>query len=112
MGRGRCCREYFLSLLLSVTSHYPSRERGCRTAGVLGVSPFRPWRLEAFAVGEKEILRRMLTNVNGCRHSTGRGGIANITEQEEPAVERPSVSLREGEYRSAGRGGSGNLVRN
>ncbi|TEB17266.1 hypothetical protein FA13DRAFT_1758983 [Coprinellus micaceus] len=45
-------------------------------------------------------------------HSTGRGGIANITEQEEPALERPSVSLKEGEYRSAGRGGAGNLVRN
>lgn len=43
-------------------------------------------------------------------HSTGRGGFANITEKEEPAVERPSFSA--GELRSTGRGGAGNITRN
>ncbi|RXW19496.1 hypothetical protein EST38_g6353 [Candolleomyces aberdarensis] len=43
-------------------------------------------------------------------HSTGRGGFANITEQEEPDVERPSISISH--HGSTGRGGAGNIVRN
>ncbi|EAU82241.2 hypothetical protein CC1G_12029 [Coprinopsis cinerea okayama7 len=43
-------------------------------------------------------------------HSTGRGGFANITERDEPAVERPSISV--GESKSTGRGGAGNITRN
>lgn len=60
-----------------------------------------------------EIERRKLESkvVDG-PHSTGRGGIANITEQEEPDVERPIHSATSNERVSTGRGGAGNIGRN
>jgi len=42
-------------------------------------------------------------------HSTGRGGFANITDNREPAVERPVISSNNLAFRSSGRGGAGNI---
>lgn len=44
-------------------------------------------------------------------HSTGRGGLANLTEKHTPGVEGvPHTSgVNEGDYVSQGRGGAGNI---
>ncbi|KAJ2911498.1 hypothetical protein MD484_g8914, partial [Candolleomyces efflorescens] len=57
-----------------------------------------------------ELERKKEHHLSAGPHSTGRGGFANITEQEEPDVERPSISSTQ--HASTGRGGAGNIVRN
>jgi len=44
------------------------------------------------------------------RHSTGRGGVANVTAAHEPNVEHHKHEAQN--YESTGRGGVGNIVDN
>ena len=46
--------------------------------------------------------------MTGFRHSTGRGGTANLTTAHAPAVEHHHHNTSE--YESTGRGGAGNIV--
>ena len=46
-------------------------------------------------------------SVRCCRHSTGRGGAANLTPAHAPGVE--VVHHHEAPFESAGRGGAGNI---
>ncbi|KAF5338212.1 hypothetical protein D9611_014589 [Ephemerocybe angulata] len=100
-----------------LNSREPSRSRSRLTTGRGGAGNVREEGAGGVYEGNRadEVERRKEGVAGGHAHegphSTGRGGIANITEQEEPALERPSFSGAPG-YGSTGRGGAGNIVRN
>ncbi|KAF6743302.1 hypothetical protein DFP72DRAFT_933789 [Ephemerocybe angulata] len=103
-----------------LNSREPSRSRSRLTTGRGGAGNVREEGVGGVYEGnradevERERRGKELAGGHGHEgpHSTGRGGIANITEQEEPALERPSLSGSVGGYGSTGRGGAGNIVRN
>ncbi|KAF6746552.1 hypothetical protein DFP72DRAFT_922642 [Ephemerocybe angulata] len=99
-----------------LNSREPSRSRSRLTTGRGGAGNVREEGVGGVYEGNRadEVERRgkeLGLHTHEGPHSTGRGGIANITEQEEPALERPSFSGAPG-YGSTGRGGAGNIVRN
>ncbi|KAF9041692.1 hypothetical protein BJ165DRAFT_1349769 [Panaeolus papilionaceus] len=60
---------------------------------------------KAATIDEQE--RRKVSGVDGGVHSTGRGGLANLTSNPAPGVE--NVHHAPAEFASTGRGGSGNI---
>ncbi|KIM36012.1 hypothetical protein M413DRAFT_78783 [Hebeloma cylindrosporum] len=60
----------------------------------------------AETIDEEE--RKQISTGHDGYHSTGRGGVANITSVHEPAVEHPAHPTHE--FLSTGRGGAGNII--
>lgn len=88
-----------------------SRSR-VRTSGRGGVGNIHEGGDGYDANAADELERRKEGHIHTGPHSTGRGGFANITEAEEPNVERPSISSATNKISSTGRGGAGNIGRN
>jgi hypothetical protein len=84
-----------------------SRDPARISTGRGGVGNIRPGEDGYDANIADEVERKKHETGGHELHSTGRGGFANITEQDEPALERPSFSTSA--IGSTGRGGAGNI---